>query len=494
MVLNAALMRRRQTPGSAVDSTICGGPIAGYGNNMNRAAAGRATAVFATGTDPLKMRAILERHLQLPDGPPLDVVRCTPSFTREGGSRSLFQYDVTLRDPDGREWNEVVSGVVYGGDRTQKAWLRLDLADREAGSASHVRRVAYVPELDLLLQVFPFDHRLPALQALMDGSLGGLRDPIMARFGPGDWRLDDWQAEPVRYRVDLRASVKLTIGATECGSGSTAARRFYAKVYASRDQVERAWNVQQELEVALRAAGEPFGLAPVGAYLPADWVLVHHEVEGVSLRHIARGDDPEEAAEAVSRAARAVAALHRLLVAAPAHRTELDRTDPERLHRFAESLRTSRPDLASAVDEIERLILAELDAIGNLPSVPVHGDLKPLHFLVGDDRVVLLDFDKFAAGEPMLDVTSMMMLFRRERTIGASLAGVFAEEYFAHAPAGWEQRLTPHYAWAILAEAAAHATGLGKNPARANTSRSEKRNHRVDLLVEEARAVLAGRA
>jgi hypothetical protein len=406
----------------------------------------------------------------------------------------LFQYDVTMRDPDGREWNEVVSGVAYGGDRTQKAWLRLNLAEREVRSTSRVRRAAYVPDLDLILQVFPFDHKLPALQPLMEGSLGGLRDPIMAQFGPGDWRLDEWQAEPVRYRVDLRASVKLTISATECGSGSTSDRRFYAKVYASRDQVERAWNVQQDLEVALRAAGEPFRLAPVVAHLPADWVLVHHEVVGASLRHIARGDDPEKAAEAVRHAARAVAALHRLTVAAPAHRIELDRTDPERLHRFAETLRICRPDLAAAVAEIETQIVAGLHAIGNLPSVPVHGDLKPLHFLVEDNRVVLLDFDKFAAGEPMLDVTSMLMLFRRERTMGASLASVFAEEYFAHAPAAWEQRFAPHYAWAILVEASAHAVGLGKSRAATNSSRPEKRNHRVDNLVEEARAVLAGQA
>lgn len=460
---------------------------------MNQATTGRASAVFATGTDPEQMRAILERHLRLPDGPPFDVVRCEPSFTREGGSRSLFQYDVTLRDPDGREWDEVISGVAYGGDRTRKAWQRLNLADRQARPELHVRRAAYVPDLDLILQVFPFDHKLPALQPLMEGALGGLSDPIMARFGPGDWRLNEWQAEPVRYRVDLRASVKLTISAIEQGSGSAADRRFYAKIYSSGDQVERAWNVQQDLEIALQAAGEPFGLAPVVAYLPADWVLVHDEVQGISLRHIARGDDPERAAEAVRRAARTVAALHRLPIAAPVHRIELDRTDPERLRRFAESLRISRPDLASAVAEIETEIIARLDAMGRLPSVPVHGDLKPIHFLVEDDRVVLLDFDKFAVGEPMLDVTSMLMLFRRERTLGPSLARVFAEEYFAHAPAAWEQRLAPHYAWAILVEASAHAVGLGKNPARANTRRSEKREQTISRLVEEARAVLAGR-
>ena len=49
----------------------------------------------------------------------------------------------------------------------------------------------------------------------MAGPLVGLRAPILARFGPGDWRLDEWESEPVRYRVDLRASVKLTVRATD---------------------------------------------------------------------------------------------------------------------------------------------------------------------------------------------------------------------------------------------------------------------------------------
>ena len=83
-----------------------------------------------------------------------------------------------------------------------------------------IRRAAYVPDLDLLLQVFPFDHELPALEPLMAGTLAGLRAPILARFGPGEWRLDEWHSESVRYRVDLRASVKLTVRATESRSGS----------------------------------------------------------------------------------------------------------------------------------------------------------------------------------------------------------------------------------------------------------------------------------
>ena len=467
------------------------------GEGMDPALRGRITGVLATATDPTQMRTILEHHLRVPDGPPFAVVRCEPSFTRGRGSRSLFQFDVTLRGPDGREWNEVVSAVAYGGNRTQRAWDKLNRAGPVAKRESIIRRAAYVPELDLLLQVFPFDHGLPALEPLMAGPLAGLRDPILSRFGPGDWHLEEWLSECIRYRVDLRASVKLTVSATESQSGRVSERRFFAKVYGGVEQVKRALTVQQNLAFSLQAASEPFGIAPLIAYLPEARVLVQDEVQAVSLPYIIRKGAPEQAVESVRRSAQAIAALHLLPIAAPEHRIELDRTDPGRVRRSAQTLRVSRPDLATALAEIEARIYIALEATRELPTAPVHGDLKPPHILVEEERVVLLDLDKFAAGEPMLDVTSMLMPLRRERKTrlaGTSLADVFAEEYFAHVPPAWKERLAPHYAWAILREAAVFATAPGKSLDGEKTSRPEKREHRVETLVEEARAMLDGRA
>jgi hypothetical protein len=353
-----------------------------------------------------------------------------------------------------------------------------------------------VPDLDLLLQVFPFDHELPALEPLMAGALPGLHAPILARFGPGDWRLDEWKSESIRYRVDLRASVKLTVRASELGSGSASERRFFAKVYAGGERAERAWGVQQMLATALPSASEPMGLAPLVAYLPDDRVLVQEEVRAISLPQLLESNYPEKADDAVRRAARAIAALHRLPVTAPKHRIELDRTDPRRLLGRAETLRHSRPDLVPVVAEIEASILDSLAAIGQHPSVPVHGDLKLAHVLLDEDRVVLLDLDKFAAGEPMLDVVSMLMPLRREQesdSTGSSLARAFAEEYFAHVPAEWKQRLIPHYAWALLREASAFGSGAGAGQGKAKPGRRERRENRAESLIEEARAVLAGR-
>jgi aminoglycoside phosphotransferase (APT) family kinase protein len=434
---------------------------------------GRGPTFSGAATDPERMRAVMTQHLRAPGGPPVEVVACSIGHTRRNGSRNLIHYDVTLRDPaDGREWSQAVGGVAYGGQQTRKTWERLRQLPPPTPGPAFVR-AAYVSELDLLLQVFPFDHQLPALQLLMAGPLPGLVDPLLAQFSPGSWQLVGWEAESVRYRVDLRSTVRLSVRARETGSGETAEQRFFAKVYDTAERVERAWGTQRDVAVAITAANAPVAVPRLVAYLPEARVLVQSEVQGISLYDVLLGAEVEETLDAVQRTARAVAALHQLPIAAPPHRLELGRTDPERLRRSAERLRTARPELASLVTEVETGILGGLAAIGELSSNPIHGDLRLVHVVVNAEHIILLDLDKFAAGDPMLDVINMLTSLgwgRRSGPGSLSLAQAFVEEYFAHVPEAWELRLAPHYAWALLEQASRDVWAL-----------------------EEAQAVLAGR-
>ncbi len=463
---------------------------------MGLARGGPDDSSFAAASDPERMRVVLERHLPRPGGPPATVLRCAIELARRGEGRSLFQYRASLRDPAGGPDRPLdVTAVSYGGRRTRRAWDRIRSAPPAPPlDGLGLAAAAYVPELDLLLQVFPFDHQLPALAPLLAGPWPPLADALQAGFGPGAWRFEGWETEVARYRVDLRATLRLAVRASEAESGATAERRFFVKVYGTPALAAGALAAQRGLEAVLAAGDGTLAVAPTAAWLPDERVLAQEAVSGRGL--VDALGDPSHAEEALRRTARAVAALHTLAVPAPAQQHEQDRSGPERVRRAAERVRAARPDLAGLVAEVEAGILSGLAACDALQGVPVHGDLKPAHVLLGADRVTLIDFDKFAEGEPMLDVVAMARNIRQGRRVlrgedSGALARAFVEEYFAAAPAGWARRLPPHYAAALLTEAA--AVGRNVRGAAADRPRRPKHGGRADVPLEEARDVLAGR-
>jgi hypothetical protein len=106
---------------------------------------------------------------------------------------------------------------------------------------------------------------------------------------------------------------------------------------------------------------------------------------------------------------------------------------------------------------------------------------------VDGERTIFIDLDSFAKADPVLDPAhllarlAMPALFRvpRERTHTA--AREFAEEYFAHVPGGWQERLPFHYAGTLLKA----AQGFFRRQA-------PEWPDRIATLLEEARASLAG--
>jgi hypothetical protein len=118
----------------------------------------------------------------------------------------------------------------------------------------------------------------------------------------------------------------------------------------------------------------------------------------------------------------------------------------------------------------------------------------------------LLDLDKFAAGDPMLDVTHLLFNFGQG---GKVEMRAFADEYFGHVPAAWKPRLAPYYAWALLTEASTVDRGVegprdtsrsrragrngGKSPEEESGSRRARPEKSSASLLEEAHAVVAGR-
>ena len=119
-------------------------------------------------------------------------------------SRCFLLYTLRLVEPDtGRERDVQVTGLIYAEkDKAEQTWRKLKATDPQKEIPDGwltFEPVSFVPELDMLVQVFPYDHRLPTLPLLAAGPPPELEPVLLGRFGPGEWRVQAWNTEPVRY-------------------------------------------------------------------------------------------------------------------------------------------------------------------------------------------------------------------------------------------------------------------------------------------------------
>ena len=464
--------------------------------------------------DPEMMREVFQRHLWPLREEAYHVRECQVSHTRyRRAIHCMLQYTLRLVEPGtGRERSQWVTGAMYAGGRTRRIWEKLRRSDQGGGVLStsltpapfrwilEKLRVSdprqeildpslafapffYIPALDMLVQVFPHDRRLPSLPLLIAGSPPELEPLLLAQFGPGVWQSETWKVEPVRYLAERRATLRLTMQARDATTGRAEERRFYAKVYHDEEQGEQTYKVLRALWDKASAGGEGFTVGRPLAYLSGLRTLIQEEVSGSSLQDMLRRGD--EVTPAVRKVARGLAALH-LGYVVPLRRRPLQR-EVTILERTCELLQGAYPHLRSEIKETVDTVVAGLKEV---PPAPTHCDLSPGHIMFTRDRIALLDLDEFAGADPILDVAHVLASLAnvpvfhpvQERNHAQTVARAFVEEYFNHVPEAWRARLPFHYAGATLKIAGA----LSRNRATGWSDRSK-------ALIKEAKDSLASR-
>ena len=437
--------------------------------------------------DTERMRGVLAAHLRWADGGEVDVRSCAVAYLHDAPNRCLVHYDLVVRDPrTGTDRPELVTGFIAGEDRAEQVAKRIGRGAPRP-SVGQLVPVAHVPELDLVLQVFPFDQCLPVLHRLMAGAAPLVAAAIARDLGPGDWQIGGWEAETLRYRVDQRAMVRLTVTARDRSSGASRVRRVYAKVFRNSAEGMRSFEVQRALWNRVGHQGMSFEVARPIAYVAAAQTLLFDEVVGTNLRRVLFRS--ATLGTAIRQTARAVADLHQLSLEEVdfAARRRPVRDELARLEKVGAAVRADLPAAAAEIDDIVAAVAAKMGgpAIG-----PTHFDLKPGHILLDPPRITLLDFDKMTLADPMVDVANLLVFFHKERSGRPSGGGehdhvrTFVDEYFAHVPAPWKAGFPAQYALALLVEAATSGRGM-----RGRGERSDRATM-VSSLLREARHVL----
>src|SRR5206468_6678351 len=260
--------------------------------------------------DPVLMREVFRRHLRPLTGKTYYIQECLLSRVNYlPAVRCTLQYTLRLVEPGtGRERSQWVTGLIYADDKAERIWQQLRNVDAGQDIPEAFRTfapVSYLPDLKMLILVFPYDHRLPISSSLLAGPSSELEPLLRSHLGPGAWRIEAWTIEPIRYRPKTSAVLRYTGQARDGATGRKAQRRFYVKVCRDEKgeyQALQAFCGRADTEREAFIVGQPI------AYLSNLHAFVMEEAPGVSLEQILLQSDDMVAA--VGQAARALAALH----------------------------------------------------------------------------------------------------------------------------------------------------------------------------------------
>lgn len=416
-----------------------------------------------TAGDPAEMLQVFRDHLRPVAKNRVAIQDCQIARVRyRRGARCVLQYQLRLLERDtGREHCQWVTGVLYAQHRAERSWRKLEAANAAADIPAELltfEPVGYISDLQMLVQVFPYDRRLPSLRLLIAGTLPELKPLFLARFGPGEWDFEECKVEPIRYRAQLCAVLRYTIKAREIAKGRMEAKRFYVKIYRD-DEGARTFQTLKALSANTACKGEGFAVAEPVAYMPAQRALIQEEMPGSSLLQLLIED--RATTTSLHKIARALAILNQDDLAVAQRHTLQD--EIEDIRRAGRLLQWCCPDLAAEVQPIVQTLSAHLQATTDEKTTraPTHRDLKPEHILCNGDRLALVDLDSFAEAEPLLDpagflarLSGVPLRFSISPDRVRAAAQAFADQYFAHVPQAWRGKLDLRYAAALLDTAA----------------------------------------
>jgi len=413
-------------------------------------------------SDPARMLEVFRAHLQPVAGKAYDIEACVPVRfrCRQSTSRCVLQYSLRMIDRvTGGALDRWVTGILYArpGDAERLS--------RELGATDPKRSipdqwltfepVAYVPEFEMLVQVFPYDRQLRGLGRVLASDGRELAPLLQAQVGTGDRRAGAGSLELLRYRSEIGAALRYTVELRDMRSGGTQTRRCYVKV-CRPGRGAATFQLMESLCAGHARARSPYDVVRPLGYLDELDTLVVDEAPGTALLELLRGrDDPMPAVRA---AARALAAFHLSGRAIGPHEPLAEQIHD--VERAASLLDWACPEVSDDIRAVAATVIADLT---EAPPTPIHGDLKADHLFIAGDRVTIIDFDRVAMGDPVRDPARLYAYLTGRVGLDAvpaeraqAGAAAFVDAYFAHVPAGWRERFALQCAGALLEV----ATGL----------------------------------
>jgi len=360
-----------------------------------------------------------------------------------GGKRAVLQYELDAATIGNTEtFKQLLTSSIHDekcAEHVEKKLLRDNsCVDNEA----IFKPVSAISQLNMLVQAFPFDRRLPHLKLLAHTIPTAIRESIDAHYGPAKIDYSQCKITSVRYRAGLSAVLRYDLPI----AGSTAHESVFAKLYQDPSEATRTFRMLTDLAAKENELG--IECARPIAVLPALSTLL---LQGVTGRTLEDELQLDSSVKQVRKAARAIARLNGSRV--KLERVHTAEAQAESLQRATDRLRQACPQLKARISHVANRILPFPD----VDLHPTHRDLKPEHIFFTGEAATLIDCDSMAMADPVIDPAMMLARMaamsatdRLAYNAFRKNARVFVDEYFKQGPIDWNARLNQYYASALL--------------------------------------------
>ncbi|MFQ5598091.1 MAG: phosphotransferase [Nitrospiria bacterium] len=373
-------------------------------------------------------------------------------FRFRQGFRSIIRYHVSIRDVAAGLRRKIwITGMTYPNYKAKRLYRRLSADAPWQGIPSAYlpyKPLAFIPNLNMFIQIFPFDRHLPLLPLLLSGP-PALTSLLLKQFGPGNWEMVRCSVDPVRYRPLLGITFRYTIEAIANKTGEPKSKVFYLKHYRD-DSGEQVYKQLKKLYRCLCIKDAGFNTVKPIAYLEDLRTLILDAVPGQSLEQtFLNGGDVRMA---VSKTARALAKLHLSKLPTSTHRSA--KGTLIRAKKAGRLIQCIHPHLGKKMETILDKLASTLK---NMPPCPTHLDLKVDHIFIDGDKIIFIDLDSFALSDPVFDPASLLArmvllpnLAAVPRSTIIEVSQRFYTEYFSMVPDHWRDKLPANYVCALL--------------------------------------------
>ncbi len=373
--------------------------------------------------------------------------------------KCLISWRLVIADPlRGEPSEQFVSTQIFPAGESRSRYLKA--CAEPVLPVGCGRPLLHLPELEMIVRVFPNDRKLRHLALLNDAEAlkKSVVPPLTISSVGRAMKLDRLRHRLVHYVPEHTCTVRLEAELCDDRTGATTPQTWYGKTYDT-DEGAVTWRQMQRLwQRAARRDGRWLMAQPL-LYQPENRTLWQRGLPGAPLPALQVSS--RRFISLLTRAAEAVAWLHQssLPDLPTVTVTELNR----RLDETARLITHLRPDAAESPGRLVERLKGGAGKLQARPRSVLHGDLHWQNFLASGDQVALIDLDNLCAGDALQDVGSFIAgLYYRGLLEGIPtrmtrlIADEFVQAYRAAAGAEFPAAdLAWHIAAALIYERAA---------------------------------------